>query len=202
MPCPAPAMQRARQSERRRKTETHSRIRKLVFVRHRLGRPVDLSSPRLALAGLGQPARPRIVTAGATALGHSAHLGPCRVPRTHPCSHAMLLHASIAPSHSSTAATCASDALARCSCPLAPPFLLFLLEQPVFHILARLVATHVPRASTICLPFYIPPPRLLSLPVYRSRPNLQPIICLPTSDATRVRPRLTFTSSASVLLHT
>lgn len=53
--------------------------------------------------------------------------GPCRVPRTHPCAHAVLLHASIAPSHPSTAARCASEALARCSCPLAPPFL---LEQP------------------------------------------------------------------------
>lgn len=143
-----------------------------MFVRHRLGKPVDLSFPRLALAGWGCPLHPRIVTAGARALGHSAHLGPCRVPRTHPCSHAMLLHASIAPSHSSTAATCASDALARCSCPLAPPFLLFLLEQPFFHILARLVA-HAPTASTICLLFYIPPPpRLVSFPVYRCRPYL------------------------------
>lgn len=62
LPCPAtplPCRELARQSERRRERErernTHSRIRKLVFVRHRLGRPVDLSFPRLALAGWGSP---------------------------------------------------------------------------------------------------------------------------------------------------
>lgn len=101
MPCPATSL-----PCRARLRDTHKlRIRKLVFMRHRLGGPVGLSSPRLAFAGWGRPPRRRIVTAGARALGHPAHPRACRVPRTHPCSHAMLLHASIAPSHSSTAAT-------------------------------------------------------------------------------------------------
>lgn len=58
LPCPAtplPCRELGRARGAEKETDTHSRIRKLVFIRHRLGRPVDLSFPRLALAGWGSP---------------------------------------------------------------------------------------------------------------------------------------------------
>jgi hypothetical protein len=72
-----------------------------------------------------------------------------RLPHTHPCSHAMLLHASIAPSHSrGTAAHCAREALAP----------LFLSAGPSVPAAATRLdhsrtsrATWPPKPSTICV---------------------------------------------------
>lgn len=185
----------ARQRERERHTY-NPRIRKLVFVRHRLGLPVGLSSPRLAFAGWGRPLRRRIVTAGARALGHPAHPRPCRVPRTHPCSHAMLLHASIAVplEHCSN---CASEAL-------GPLFLSAGPSVPVgptrLHILARVVR-HVPEASTISVLFiFLLLTSGLSCVSSRSDLHSHVLACPPVMPL--ACPRLTFTSPASVLLHT
>lgn len=177
---------------------THnSRIRKLVFVRHRLGGPVGLSSPRLAFAGWGRPLRRRIVTAGARALGHPAHPRACRVPRTHPCSHAMLLHASIAPSHSSTAAT--AQAKLWPAVPVRWP-LRSCWSYHTSH--SRTSRAPCPQGVNNLCAFLYSSSSSCVFPVYRPAPTFTPMFYLSANDATRVRPRLTFTSPASVLLHT
>lgn len=183
-PCHAPANAWPRQRVTRERRDIRLRIRKLVFCCRRLREPVGLCFPRLASAAwlALSPAYSNCRTRGAWA---SRAPGACRVPRTHPCSHAMLLHASIAPSHPSTAPHCASEALARCSCPLATPFL---LEQPDFHILARVVRPCPQAVNKSGCPFFL-------FIFLLSR------LHLPADDATLVVPKLTLTSPRPVLLH-